>query len=304
MKSDLNYQKLIFRKLKLSDYQKFEKLFKKTFKKKISYEFFKWRYFNDRYSFCYGVFCSSNLIANVGMKSMNLNNNKKQRIYSRHTSMVLKEYRGKGIFSQLLENVKKKIISKLGIVVMWPNEYNLSSFGIKKNLILKKKFYLYRSINSNINSTKTISYNINKIKKFRFYIKNKNNFFYKDYNYFNKRYLTYKKNEYFINSFEYKNLKSFFIIKRNKHKYGVNHVVLEHFGSIKIKQIHLRNLIKENKELVFWSNNKMDKSNLTLINHINLNIGLIKRINNNKKNSIIDNKVFMPGDTDTFITLR
>ena len=304
MKSDVNFQKLIFRKLKLSDYQKFEKLFKKTFKKKISYEFFKWRYFNDRYSFCYGVFRSSNLIANVGMKSMNLNNNKKQRIYSRHTSMVLKEYRGKGIFSQLLENVKKKILSKLGIVVMWQNKYNLSSFGIKKNLILKKKFYLYKSINSNINSTKTISYNINKIKKFRFYIKNKKNFFYKDYNYFNKRYLIYKKNEYFINFFEYKNLRSFFIIKRNKRKYGVNHVVLEHFGSIKIKQIHLRNLIKENKELVFWSNNKMKKSNLTLINHINLNIGLIKKINNNKKNSIIDNKIFMPGDTDTFITLR
>ena len=48
----------------------------------------------------------------------------------------------------------------------------------------------------------------------------------------------------------------------------------------------------------------MKKSNLTLINHINLNIGLIKKINNNKKNSIIDNKIFMPGDTDTFITLR
>ena len=84
VKPKLNKSNLTYRKLKLSDYQKFEKLFKKTFKKKISYEFFKWRYFNDRYSFCYGVFRSSNLIANVGMKSMNLNNNKKQRIFPKN----------------------------------------------------------------------------------------------------------------------------------------------------------------------------------------------------------------------------
>ena len=68
MSSNQNYDKLTFRKLKLSDYPKFEKLFKKTFKKKISYKFFKWRYFLDRNSFCYGVFQSSNLIANVGIQ--------------------------------------------------------------------------------------------------------------------------------------------------------------------------------------------------------------------------------------------
>ena len=60
MNSSQNFHKLIFRKLKLSDYPRFEKLFKKNYKKKISYEFFKWRYFLDRHSFCYGVFQSSN----------------------------------------------------------------------------------------------------------------------------------------------------------------------------------------------------------------------------------------------------
>ena len=44
----------------------------------------------------------------------------------------------------------------------------------------------------------------------------------------------------------------------------------------------------------------MNKSNLNLITETN--IGLIKKIND--KNSIIKNKIFMPGDTDTFITLR
>ena len=61
---NLKKMKLTFRKLKLSDYQKFEKLFYLSFKKKISYKFFKWRYFTDKLSFCYGAFESSNLIAN------------------------------------------------------------------------------------------------------------------------------------------------------------------------------------------------------------------------------------------------
>ncbi len=304
MKLNQNFNKLIFRKLKLSDFKKFEKLFKKTFKKKISYEFFKWRYFDDRYSFCYGVFHSSNLIANVGMKAMILNNSKKQRIYSRHTSMVLKQYRGKGIFSELLKRVKKKFLSKSEMVVMWPNKNNFSSFGIKKNLILKKKFYLYKSYNSNIVSNNTISYNIDKLKKFRLFIKNKENFFFKDFTYFKKRYLIYKQNEYFINYFELKNQKSFYILKKKKYKFGVNLVALEHFGSIKIKHIHLQNLIKEKKGLVFWSNIKLNKPNLNLINQINLNIGLIKKIKKDKKNTLINNKVFMAGDTDSFITIR
>ena len=103
MNSTHNYNNLIFRKLKLSDYQKFEKLFKTTFKKKISYEFFKWRYFLDRHSFCYGVFQSSNLIANVGMISMQLNTNKKLRIYSRHSSMVARNIEVKEYFHNYLK---------------------------------------------------------------------------------------------------------------------------------------------------------------------------------------------------------
>ena len=74
MNLQLETSKLIFRKLKLSDYQKFKKLFFLCFKKKISYDFFRWRYFGDKFSFCYGVFDSSKLIAHVGMKSMQLNN--------------------------------------------------------------------------------------------------------------------------------------------------------------------------------------------------------------------------------------
>ena len=108
MNSILNLN-LTYRKLKISDYHEFKKLFHICFNKKISFDFFKWRYFGDRFSFCYGAFQSSRLIANVGMISVKLNNNTQERIFSRHSSMVLKKYRSQGIFSNLLKKVKKKI---------------------------------------------------------------------------------------------------------------------------------------------------------------------------------------------------
>ena len=43
-------------------------------------------------------FIETKLIANVGMISKKMNNNTNERIYSRHSSMVLKEYRGQEIF--------------------------------------------------------------------------------------------------------------------------------------------------------------------------------------------------------------
>ena len=302
MNLNSNIQKINFRKLKLTDFKKFEKLFYNTFKKKISYKFFKWRYFNDRHSFCYGVFKSSHLIANVGMKAMQLNNKRKEIVYSRHTSMVAKKFRGKGIFTKLLEEVKKKNLSKSKMIIMWPNKNNFSSFGIKKSMLLKTKFYLFKSLNTAIETKKTNYYKSNDLKNFEFLIKNNNNFFFKDYSYFRKRYLAYKKNDYIINYFKLKNLKSFFILKKNINQNNKNYVILEHFGSTKIKQIHFRSLIKEKKEVVFWSKSKINKSNFILIDTINLNIGITKKIKN--KNSLIRNKEFMPGDTDSFITIN
>ena len=106
----IKYKNLTFRRLKISDYLAFSKLFHSCFKKKISFKFFKWRYFNNNFSFCYGVFLSSKLIANVGMISLKMNQKSNLRIYSRHSSMILKKYRGIGIFSKLLKEVKKKIL--------------------------------------------------------------------------------------------------------------------------------------------------------------------------------------------------
>ena len=136
MDSKLKKSSLTYRKLKISDYEQFKKLFYSCFRKKISFEFFKWRYFGSKFSFCYGVFISSKLVANVGLVSIKLNSKSNEIIYSRHSSMVLKKYRGIGIFSDLLKKLKKKISSKVNIIVMWPNKKNFSNFNIEK-----KKYY-------------------------------------------------------------------------------------------------------------------------------------------------------------------
>ena len=142
--------KLKYRKLKISDYYQFKELFYSCFNKKISFEFFKWRYFSDNYSFCYGVFDETRLIANVGLFSVKLNNTNYERVFSRHSSMVSKNYRGLGIFSSLLNKVKKIIQKKSRLIVMWPNKNNFANFGINKENIIIKKYYLYK-FNSNSN---------------------------------------------------------------------------------------------------------------------------------------------------------
>ena len=297
---DLN---LIFRKLKISDFKKFKKLFYLCFNKQISFKFFKWRYFDDRFSFCYGVFHSSKMIANVGMKSMKLSNKKNERILSRHSSMVLKQYRGLGIFSDLLKEVKKKIQRDIRIIVLWPNKINFASFGINKNRFIKKKYYLYKTNRHKIKIKKTLNYNIELLNKFKSFIQNNDNFFLKDLNYFKNRYLSYKKNEYLINKFESKKFTSFYILKKNKDKSDFEYVILDHFGSNNIKLKHLSQLIHEEQKVIFWRKKKINNLNCKLINHINIGVGFIKENDTLIKNKMLSNKEFMIGDTDSFISI-
>ena len=304
MNSKIKNSNLIYRKLKISDYEEFRKLFYFCFKKKISFDFFKWRYFSNKFSFCYGAFASSKLIANVGMISIKLNNNNNERIFSRHSSMVLKKYRDKGIFSDLLEKVKKKFLKKARLVVMWPNKNDFASFGIDKKNIIKNKYYLYKT-----SSTKTLlkitkNYRVDELIKFKNFIKNGNNFFLKNFAYFKNRYLFYQKHEYLINKFKLKKLSSFFILKRNKDKSGLNYIILDHFGSKKIRSKHLSYLIKDQNKLVFLSKIKINKSGYELTNYINFKIGFLKKFNVKEKKTILFNKEIFLGDTDTYITTR
>ena len=301
MTPKLKNLKLIYRKLKISDYEEFKELFNACFNKKISLEFFKWRYFNDKSSFCYGAFFSSKLIANVGIVSSKLNNNEK--IFSRHSSMVLKQYQSIGIFSNLLEKVKKKFLKNARLVVMWPNKNNFASFGLNKKNIIKQKYYLYKTSLSNNPSKKIKNLSINEIMKLKNFIKNNDNFFLKNLNYFKKRYTIYKKNEYTINKFQFKKLTSFFILKRNQDRSGFNYVILDHFGSKKIISKHLSYLITNCNNLIFISKKKMHRSNYKLLDYISFKIGFIKRFNVQEKRSILDKKEIFLGDTDIFLTI-
>lgn len=292
-----------YRKLKISDYKEFKQLFYSCFKKKISFDFFRWRYFSNKLSFCYGIFESSKLIANVGMVSIQLNNKINEKIYSRHSSMVLKKYRGRGFFSDLLKNLKKKISNKISLIIMWPNKKNFSNFNIKKKQIIEKKYYLYKTYSKNGTSNKTKNYPISELIKFKNLIKSNDNLFLKNFSYFKKRYCSYNDHEYFINEYKFNKSESFFILKRNINKSGLDYVVLDHFGSKKISSKHLEYLIEDQNKLIFLSKKKIFKSNHELINSINLKIGFLKKINIKEKNNFLVNKEIFLGDTDIFITI-
>ena len=90
------------------------------------------------------------------------------------------------------------------------------------------------------------------------------------------------------------------MFKYQKDKFGLNYVVLDHFGSKHLQSKHLSYLIKE-KKIIFWTKRKINKKNYSLISHINLNIGITKS-DKRKKNTMLFKKKFMLGDTDSFIT--
>lgn len=295
--------KLIYRKLKISDYQEFRKLFYFCFNKKISLNFFKWRYFSNKFSYCYGAFQGSRLIANVGMISKKFNNNKHERIYSRHSSMVLNSYRGYGIFSDLLIRVKKQISKNVRIIVMWPNKNNFANFGVENKKIIKKKYYIYKTYSNKNLLKKTKNYKINKLIKFKNNIESRKSFFFKNFMYFKNRYLSYQKNDYLINKFTTKKLTSFFILKRNKDNSGLSYVILDHFGSENIKSNHLSYLINNQNKLIFLSKNKIYKPKFKLLNNLYFKIAIIKKLNSKQKKSMFINKEIFLGDTDSFITI-
>jgi len=303
MKKKIQKLTFSFRRLKLLDFGKFRKLFNHSFKKNISYEFFKWRYFSKDSSFCYGVFNDSKLIANVGIKSLILNNKRKEFIYSRHSSMVLNNFRGQKIFSNLLNEVKKKKLNNSNIILMWPNNKNFSNFGISESQIIKKFFYLYLSKKQKNFLDKTINHNIIILRNLKNKIRSNNSFLLKNFKYFKNRYLDYKKNDYYINEFKKDGISSFFIIKKKNRKRSYN-VILDHFGSNNIKSKHLKYLTDHQGNMVFWSRYKLKKNNYELLNKINLHIGFISKIKINKNYNFFSNKEFMIGDTDSFIDLE
>ena len=114
---------------------------------------------------------------------------------------------------------------------------------------------------------------------------------------------TIKKNEYIINKFNSKNDTSLFILKSYKNNLNLNYVILDHFGSNRIKFKHLSSLILDHNKLIFLSKKKINKSNLKLLNILNFKIGFIRKYCSKRKNIISNNKEISLGDTDIFMTI-
>ena len=125
------------------------------------------------------------------MASIQVGKKSNEVIYSRHSSMVLKNYRGLGIFSQLLNLVKKKFLKNIPMVFMWPNKNNFSNFGISRKNIIVKKYYLYKSIKKTKIGKKLKNYSIKELILYKKMIKGEKSYFYKDF-------LILKKDSYLI----------------------------------------------------------------------------------------------------------
>ena len=184
---------------------------------------------------------------------------------------------------------------------MWPNKNNYANFGIKRENIVQKKYYIYKTILGSDLLKKRKTHNIDELINFKFMISAKNNFFLKDFNYFKNRYLLYKKQEYFVDKFQYKNFESFFILKTNKEGLNKNYVIVDHFGSEKIRNKHLLNLVTNQKKIIFLSEKKIKNNNLKLLNYLYFKIGFIKKYGQKEKKILHGKKIFL-GDTDIFMT--
>lgn len=121
--------------------------------------------------------------------------------------------------------------------------------------------------------------------------------------YLKKRYLSYQKQDYLINGFKLKKLSSYFILKLNKEKSGLNYVILDHFGSEKIKSKHLSFLVGDIDKLILLSNKKINKPKFKLINHLYFKIGFIKKLTMKQKKKILLNKEIFLGDLDIFLNI-
>ena len=103
---------LLFRQVIKDDVESILKLFKITFKKKISKNFYNWRYYNKSYSSFVCIY-KKKIVGHIGFVKYKLNKNDNY-IYSRHSTFVILKFQNKKIYYNLLkfsfEKLKKKQI--------------------------------------------------------------------------------------------------------------------------------------------------------------------------------------------------
>ena len=301
-----------FKLVTQKDLSKIQNLFFKTFKKKMSKKFYKWRYFNlNSKSF---INSKNKIIFHIGFVEKKINSLKKKLILSRHSSIVHEKFRRKGIYSNFFINFieKKDIIKKYYAIVTWPNKINLKTFrNIKRKYFYKRMFVYSNKHKFNKSKFNTNNFNkINKIIKFKYFdnLESKVSFFYKDKNYLIKRYINDPHQKYFFFSINLKNTTNIIVFSVNNVCSSRTIIIQDFFGDTKnlnkTFEIFIKNLIKKKIPVALWKfwNNKNKPSYLK-------NFKILKNYQNiiiiplHKKNIKLGKKILTMGDTDTYMKL-
>lgn len=317
--------KVTFHRFIDSDFLQTKKLFKKTFNRNISKNYYKWRYFNNKKYNSFIAKIGNQIIGHIGFVEYRLNLRIKKtikNIYSRHSSMVVKKYRRNNVYSSLLKWSIQRLKNNSGIII-WPNDINILT---STNLNLKYNFeynLFIKNIYKKSNNEKKIKFKrLNQLILKKKLIQNNNinkniNFIEKDLNYFKWRYSTYDIKSYYCFEKTINKIINIFIIgtiKRDKKNFisildyiGSNEYYYEILNEL-VTNLEFSQFSSKNYILQIWSNKKDTKKILYLnknkfkFSKKTFNISLLNIDDQIKYN--FNNLNFDMGDTDVFINLN
>ena len=309
--------KVKYRKASNKDISDILKLFKEIFKRKISKDYYNWKYlYNNKY-YVYIALIENKIIGHVAY-NINLLQFKNNKIFfaSRHSSMVAKKYRNKNIYKNLINQsinfLRKENIQSL---LIWPNENNLlpsmkilDYFPIFSAPLLELKINgIKKNIKNNINFI-NLNKNENKL-IFNQYISSHNSFsLLKDKNYLIKRYLLIPNNDFLIHEIKLKGKKSTIIFKIKKN----NIFIMDILSKPVLQDIHIKkfiNLFNNYKCSIFILSNiylplyKILILNSFIPSNYKFNCGFAEIKKSKITRDIIKNLSFFDyalGDTDVF----
>ena len=318
-------EEVTFHRFVEKDFNELKKLFNKTFNKKISKNFYKWRYLKKNRFNSFVAKIGNKIIGHVGFVEYKLNSNIikfADKIYSRHSSMVSFEYRKKNIYNSLLKWSFSQL-DKNFIIITWPNKLNNLSSKKNKNEIKFKYQLFYKKITKKKSKTEK-KFKLNKLNKDNLKLLNVNNkslinklnIIDKNQRYFSWRYLYYNQNSNFYFQKKVNKINNTFIIGKNIKNNRKFLSILDFIGNEKYYYTILDELIaylecsiyaNKNYYLQIWS----DKKNIKKINYLKKN--KFKIINNIFNINILNSKYkikskaalinFEMGDTDVFINI-
>ena len=133
--------KFIFRKVQKKDIYSILQLFKKTFNKKITKEFYDWRYYNKAYT-SFIALNQNKIVGHIGFVKYKLGNFEKY-IYSRHSTFVKSNFRKKKVYYNLLKYSFSKLKQNTKYIIAWPNFENLKASKKHKNFKIIQTYHLF-----------------------------------------------------------------------------------------------------------------------------------------------------------------